>query len=72
MSKKNVQKVESFAGTEASYFEDSRHVGFRIRKSGKLGLRIHLSREVVRIRPEYIALDVPIKVVKAVLKEAGV
>jgi|WetSurMetagenome_2_1015567.scaffolds.fasta_scaffold00469_13 hypothetical protein len=49
-----VQGVKSWAGSNESYVGNN---CFRMRKLGDGRIRLHIRRDTVRVRDEYIALD---------------
>jgi hypothetical protein len=61
-----VQKVKSWAGTNEYYVGNN---CFRIRKLGSDRVRLHLRRDIVRVRDEYIAVDPKVEDLIAAFKE---
>jgi hypothetical protein len=63
-----VQKTKSWAGSSENYVGNN---CFRMRVLGDGRVRLHIRRDTVRVRPEYIALDPKVEDLIAVLDALG-
>jgi hypothetical protein len=83
MKKPKAQEFSrSFSGNAETYYGNH---GWRLRafitkgKSLPLGgivkfknVRLHLSRDVIRVREKYVAIDIPADILRSALRQAGV
>lgn len=58
--------VGSYAGTSAEYLESPHFTGFRMRGEGQF-YRLHVHSTLVRVRPTYMAVDIPKQVLQSLV-----